>query len=534
MESRLSDLISTVAEQLRQAQLRRELSFYWVVTALAELVLLWIQAAQGRSSRSAWVLILLAGAVASVIARYRHQQPVAVRDAVAAIEGDHPEARHLLSAAAEQEPEDAVTGFRYLQLRVIEEALAHPCRAQWLEGFERKLSAARSVQVSAGIGLAAAVFLAAYSSYRTPPLFASWVPKEITVSPGNVTVERGTSLVITARFGGRAPAEAALVLTFASGKELRLPLERHLADPIFGASVTRISEDGRYHVEYRGKATPDYRISVFDYPALAQADAWLQYPAYTGLTNRLIRDTRRVSAVQDSRLTYTFQLNKPVALARLVATNQPPILLARTNSQAQLVDWIMTNSARYNLELTDADGRSNKFPIEFTLQSLPNRRPELKFEFPRGDQRVSALEELHLQAEAIDDFGLLRYGVGYALAGQQPRFMELGKSAPGHAQRRFDYLIPLEQIHARPDEVLSYFVWAEDYGPDGKPRRTLSDVYFAEVRPFEEVFRPDNSGSAGGGGQGQGDSPGQRLAQTQKQIAIATWKLQQQDSNGSP
>jgi hypothetical protein len=534
MESRLANLMSTVREQLRQVHVRRELAFCWFVTAAAELILLGVQAAQGRNSRAAWGVILLAGLTASLVAWRRHRQPVGIREAVSAIEESHPEARHLLSAAVEQEPEGPSAGFRYLQLRVIEEVLAHPRRAQWLEALRNRTASARSVQVAAVLAMAVAAFVAAYSSHQASPLFASWWAKEITVVPGDIAVERGTSLVVTARFGGKPPAEADLVFVTASGKTLRLPLERHLADPVFGASLTSISEDGRYHVEYAGKSTEDYRIGVFEYPALAQADARLQYPAYTGLTNRLIRDTRRVSAVQDTRLTYTFQLNKPVALARLVASNQPPILLVRTNSQALLEDWVLTNSARFNLELTDADGRSNKFPIELSMQALPNRRPELKFDFPHGDQRVSALEELHLQAEAVDDFGLLRYGVGYARTGQETQFIELGKSAPGHAQRRFDYLLPLEQLQAQPDEVVSYFIWAEDDGPDGKPRRTVSDVYFAEVRPFEEVFRPDDSGSGGAGGQGQPDSAGQRLAQMQKQIAIATWKLQQPGATTSP
>src|SRR5208337_4560714 len=99
-----------------------------------------------------------------------------------------------------------------------------------------------------------------------------------------------------------------------------------------------------------------------------------------------------------------------------------------------------TNSARYSLQLVDAEGRSNKFPTDFVLQALTNQRPEVKLVFPRGDPRVSRLEELQLQAEASDDFGLLRYGVGFGVAGQEPQFIELGQSSPAHAKRQFDYL----------------------------------------------------------------------------------------------
>jgi hypothetical protein len=57
-------------------------------------------------------------------------------------------------------------------------------------------------------------------------------------------------------------------------------------------------------------------------------------------------------------------------------------------------------------------------------------------------------------------------------------------------------------------------------------------MFFAEVRPFEEIFRPDQSGEAGGGNQGQGGgSQATKLAELQKQIVIATWKLER-DKNG--
>jgi len=59
-------------------------------------------------------------------------------------------------------------------------------------------------------------------------------------------------------------------------------------------------------------------------------------------------------------------------------------------------------------------------------------------------------------------------------------------------------------------------------------RRTFSDIFFAEVRPFEEIFRADQSGaSESQTGSQNGGNQSARLAELQKQIVIATWKLQQ-------
>jgi hypothetical protein len=61
-------------------------------------------------------------------------------------------------------------------------------------------------------------------------------------------------------------------------------------------------------------------------------------------------------------------------------------------------------------------------------------------------------------------------------------------------------------------------------------------MFFAEVRPFEEIYRADQSGQAESGGQNQNQQGGNqntRLAELQKQIVVATWKLQR-DKQGPP
>lgn len=539
METRLSIGLAALEKSLRRARFCRELAVGWLAAAAFGVLVLLLQSLAGWTSPVAWLVPLLGGlaAVAAAWARHRRRQPDA-RAVVAAIEREFPELRHLLSAAAEQQPDPASGQLRYLQLRVIDEALAHPRRAFWGNALEQKYSVARSASVAALGGLVIVLLALAHAGARDRPAFGSWRLPEITVTPGDTEVERGTSLVVAARFGGTPPAEATLVVNGASGKTRRIPLERHLADPVFGASLDEGAEEGFYHIEYGRAKTRDFKLRVFDYPSLARADALLRFPDYTGLTNKTIIDTRRVSAVEGTRLTYTLQFNKPVVRAQWVGGGQSISFSVQSNATALLAGFLLTHSARYALALEDAAGRTNKFPADFVLQVLTNRRPEVKLDFPRGDPRVSRLEELQLEAEATDEFGLLKYGVGFGLAGQDPNLVELGQSAPANQKRQFSYLIPLEDLNVADDQVLAYFAWADDYGPDGRVRRTLSDIFFAEVRPFEETFRADQSGAASDAGQGSEQGQGQsetgiKLAEMQKEIVIATWKLQQEDATSA-
>jgi hypothetical protein len=350
----------------------------------------------------------------------------------------------------------------------------------------------------------------------------------IIVTPGDTEVERGTGLVITARFGHMPPADATLVLVSSSGETQRISLSRNLADPVFGTSLPDISEDGLYRIEYGTKTTRDYKIGVFDFPALMRADASLKYPVYTRLPHQLIRDTVRVSAVESTLLTYTLLLNKPVVSAQFIGKEKTLSLATQTNSIAILTDFKLTTSADYSLELVDADGRTNQAPAEFSIVVLPDHPPEVKVTFPSRDQRISSLEELQLEGQANGDFGLLKYGFGYSVGGQQPQFIESGQAAPANENRQFTNQIAMESLGVSANQVVAYFAWADDHGPDGQVRRTFSDMYFAEIRPFEEIYRQSHSGASEDGNQNQGGNQSTRLAELQKQIVIATWKLQQE------
>lgn len=541
MERRLSDQFGAMETMVRGARLRRRLACCWVATAAAGLLLFLIHLVTGWDTRLVCLAALAGGLVAAgIIWQRERRRPADLRAVAMAIERENPRVRHLLTTALEQEPHAQSGEFGFLQWRVIEQVLTHPGRESWEENFTRKLESAASAQWLALAALAVVVGLEGNMTKWPARPGASGRSEEITVTPGDTQVERGTGLVVTARFDPTLPPEATLVVVSVSGKTQRLPMARQLADPVFGASLPNVSEEGLYRVEYGAHKTRDYKIGVFDFPALTRADASLQFPGYTGLTNQTIRDTLRVSAVEGTRLTYTLQLNKPVATARFIGKTETLVLETQTNPVARLDHFTLTNSARYTLELVDADGRTNKFPEEFSLVALPDRPPEVKVVFPRGDQRVSSLEELELEGEAKGEFGLLKYGVGYSAAGQEPRFITLGQTVPASVKCQFTNQISMENLGVAVDQVVSYFAWADDHGPDGRVRRTFSDVFFAEVRPYEEIFRADQSGGSENQNQNQnqGGNQSTRLAELQKQIVVATWKLQQEkegaNSAGNP
>jgi hypothetical protein len=497
-----------------------------------------LQQATGMGGSVPRILVVAGAGLAGIIVWSRSQkwQPD-YRQIARQIEEHHPELHALLLTAVEQQPDPRTGKFNYLQSRVVREAIIEGRKHQWLD----TISSSR-LGLMQGAQLAAlAILVGVILQWRTPAAGAAragfmTTGKGVTVTPGDAEIERGSGLVVLARFNGRLPAEATLVVGATGESSRQIPLVKNLDDPVFGGGIPEVSSDFVYHIEYDGERTRDFKIHVFEHPRLERADAHLTFPDYTGLSEKTIEDTRRISAVEGSSLDLSLQLNKPVASARLLAKDKSvvPLLTVTNKATVSLKDFPLASSQTYELQLVDQEGRTNKVPAQFVLNVLKNRTPELKIASPRGDQRVSPLEEMTFQAEAWDDFGLQSYGIAYNLAGKETKFIELGKTTPANEKRSLNHLLKLEDLSVQTDQLISWFIWAEDIGPDGQVRRTAGDMYFAEVRPLEEIYR-EGQGQDGQNEMGQqsgGEST--KLAELQKQIINATWKLQRQETGQTP
>jgi len=527
--------LEPLARRQHRLKLWSRLTTCWSIAALAGLVVMGLERMVGWSTPLSLPLIAIAGLVAAVVVGFRTRRGEADwRSLARRVEAAYPELDGRLITAVQQEAGTS-DEFTYLQQRVLDETLACNRRSNWAGVFP----ASRLRAFQAAHVCALAFFAAVLWGLRVPSSHGSLlVAREaagIMVTPGDVALERGSSLVVMARFQSVVPGKVDLVLESTPGSSHRVPLVRSLADPLFGGTVPEVMTNMAYHLEYAGQRTRDYRVSVFEYPRLERSDADLRFPEYTGQPPRHIDNTRRLSAVEGSELSLNLHLNKAVVLATLRSRNTNrlslPLRVDGDHPLATLTNYPLMASGAYDLELVDDTGRTNKLPADFVFTALKNRTPEIKVTSPAGDTRPSALEEVSFDGTVWDDFGVQTYGVAYAVPGKEPRLIELGQGVPPKEKRQFHFLLRMEELGLQPDDLVSWFVWADDIGPDAKLRRSTSDMFFAEVRPFEQVFREGQSmvsessqqqqeqqdGGAGG--------PAERLADMQKQIISATWNV---------
>jgi hypothetical protein len=541
-QHRLLFELDRVASRFRLLRFWQLLAAAWLVAALAGLALWGAKVGLARPLNPAPPLLAVAAlALAGVGVWLATATARDFRWVARQIEAAFPELRTCLLAAVEQRPDLPDGRFGYLQSTVIRQALMHADRHEWRQVVPTGRIAAAALGNFAALVLFMAVLAGLAFTVVSPSSAAAVLGGRrsspagpgftVTVEPGNTEVERGTSLLVLARVAGQMPPEATLIMKPAGGEEARLAMSASLNDPVFGGRIPVVDQPLDYLIELSGQTTPSYHVTVFEYPRLEKADARLVYPSYTGLEPRLVQDMRTVSVVEGTELTLICYLNKTVQMATLNEDKQPPIGLSPMPGEKPAYQTTIhcDQTRRLKLELVDDAGRKNLKPAQFTINVLPNQPVALKPIFPARDLEVSALEELEVKATAWDDFGVKRFGISYALSGKEPADVILGENAAARQKHELTHVIRLEELKAEPDDLLSYHFWAEDFAADGSLRRTESDMYFAEVRPYEEIFRQGEQPPGGGQqqqqGQGQNAMQAQQLAQLQKEIINATWKV---------
>ncbi len=530
----LTVALRPVFRRQRRRGLLRRLATVWTLAGIVGLLGLGVGPSIGVPVFWARAVIAILAVLGMGWALWRFQQARPDFRAIAgAVEAAHPDLRGLLLTAVQQEmPVDRDLDF--LPRRVVESAIDHGMSRDWRSGVPaRDLRWAHAAHLG-GLFLLLAVLAAPWGpvSKRFRSGLAS---RGLSVTPGDAMVEKGQNLVVLARLGGTLPSRAELVVEANNQPPRRIPLVQSLSDPVFGGSVSDVRQNFRYHVEVGSKRSPVYHVTVFEFPRLERADAVLTFPSYTGLAARRIEDVRRLSAVMESRLDLSLQLNKPVTAARLVVrgaiTNRIHLTVVTNQARASLSDYLLLANQTLDLQLVDSDGRTNAVPASFVIEVSSNQTPEIRITSPRGDLRPSLLEEISYEGQVSDDFGVISYGIAFTAADRETQFVELGGTVPGREKKSFQHVLRLEDLSLKPDQLVSWYVWADDLGPDGSRRRTTGDLFFAEIRPFDEIFR-ESAGMEGGGGGGDSDSgggPGTRLLELQKQILNATWKLQRGD-----
>src|SRR5260221_6670294 len=175
----------------------------------------------------------------------------------------------------------------------------------------------------------------------------------------------------------------------------------------------------------------------------------------------------------------------------------------------------------YRVALADGDGFSSSGDTEYFIRTLADRPPEGRLRKPAGDRNVTRREEVGIEAPAEDDYGVARLELVYSVRGGTETAVPL-PITPRSTTVSGRHTLFLEDLDVKPGDFISYYARARDLTRGTRPNEARSDIFFLQVKPYEQEFTLARSqgAMAGAGANGLDD-----LVNAQKDIIVSTFKL---------
>ena len=412
---------------------------------------------------------------------------------------------------------------------------------------------------------------------KTEPILTT----KLTVTPGNARILRGKSLPIHVTVTGKSADKVVLAYT-ARARLQSAPTEEGTAGQAinmvqnpgdkrgFAYELFNIDADMEYYVQANEATSERYTVEVFEMPQVTDIAVAYTYPDYTELKPVVQQGTGDIHAVVGTRAEIRLTTNKAIQTATFtvknhikkvdidnvdVGTTQRDVNVPITLSERLANDRKMvisdgniltttidvTEDGTYAVELLCIDGFNNEIPVEYEIRAVPDNAPEVVIKEPARDVKATKLEEVQIIAEAKDDYGVEKLSLMYRIGARDlqelaPEKVEIDnvdfglrkgtsqqlQSSPNASRTteiRGTYTFYMEEFDVAPGEVISYYAQATDNNTLTGPGEASSEIYFIEVRPFNERFQEED------GEQGE-PAPNVilELIATQKQIIRETWK----------
>ncbi|MDH3457463.1 MAG: hypothetical protein OER90_11560 [Gemmatimonadota bacterium] len=378
--------------------------------------------------------------------------------------------------------------------------------------------------------LSAAVFLLrpGFVANSAPFLLTPWSagagmsPYRIDVAPGDTVLPRGADLRVLAQLQNFDAETVEISLKRgAAGEWTRWPMtvDEETGELVF--LVFNVDDDTEYLVEAGGVRSNLFHVEVRDLPYVDRIDLEYQFPAYTGLSPQTEEDGGDIAALIGTRVALVVTPTLPVVGGALVIDDRDTIPLVPAGGVLG-GDIVVRQTGAYRVMLRGQDGSAVVASPDYYIDALTDQPPAVSFAKPGRDINVTSIDEVFVEVEAEDDYGVGRLMLVYSVNGGPEDTVGLYRGG-GRKRLSVGHTFYLEEVELAPGDFLSYYARAEDRNAVGGRQHSTTDIYFMEIRPFDQRFR--QADQQGQPGQQGGEASVGELSARQRQIVAATFKL---------
>jgi hypothetical protein len=339
---------------------------------------------------------------------------------------------------------------------------------------------------------------------------------DIMVEPGNKLVRRKADQMITATLTGFQAPQVRLFARYKSASKWEeaamLPRSSGTAYEFLFASLP---EPVEYYVEAAGVKSKTFKLDVADLPGIKNIKVTYHYPSWLGLKDEVEDPGGDLRAVAGTIAELTIETDRPLKSGEILMDNGSHIALEAKEGNFVSAKVPVEKDGMYHFAATEK-GESVRLSEDYFIEARQDQAPTVKIVTPRGDAKVSPIEEVTVTVEASDDFALESMELHYSVNGAPEKTISL-LANKGVKEANGKTMISLEDYKLEAGDVVSVYATARD------ARNTArTDIAFIETQPFEKNYT--QSQQAGGMPGMPSDGQDQtEISKRQKEIIAATW-----------
>jgi hypothetical protein len=345
---------------------------------------------------------------------------------------------------------------------------------------------------------------------------------DISVQPGNHTVRKRTDQIISAQLKGFQAERARVFARYeSSSKWEQADMRPQLSGTGYEFLIAGVPESLEYYVEAGGVRSKHYRLNVVDLPTVKRLKVTYHFPSWTGMKDTVEDPGGDLRAVEGTNAELAIQTDRPLANGALLFDDGTRLPLNSGENGARIAEVPIHKDGMYHIAAIE-QGEDVRLSPDYFIEAQRDEPPTVHITRPGRDARVNPIEEVTVNVEGTDDFGLNELSLHYSVNGGPEKTVSMLKSK-GQKSASGSTTIALEDFKLTPGDLVSLYAMSRDAHTTAR-----TDMIFVQTEPFERSY---SQSQESGGMSGGGDQDENRTSEREKEIIAATWN-QIKDTTG--
>ncbi len=344
---------------------------------------------------------------------------------------------------------------------------------------------------------------------RSGPLY------ELQVAPGDTTLRRHSDLLITAGVVGLKTRDVRLHVRIGTAAWQQVTMQPQPQSGGFRYLLSALPDHAEYYVEAGPLESAHFQAQVADVAQVRQIRVTYHFPAWTQMPDRIEERGGDLRAVQGTHAELAILTDQPLVHGALVLDDGKQLPLAVVTGNTYSVTVPLDKDGEYHLITVDRQ-RPTRITEDYFIEAAEAAAPQVAIVKPGGDYRASPIEEVTINAQAADDFGLREFSLHYSVNGGPDQPLNLLPHA-GTRQAHGAAVISLESMNLVPGDVVTVYAQAADARAQSR-----SQMVFLQADPYEREFSQSQQAGGGGGG-GGGANQQMDISRREKEIIAGTF-----------